>query len=63
MSDDFKGMSYSDLVDAATRAAHDGLLREGASGLRTALFNWLQAYPQWKTANEEPVKKKKAKAS
>lgn len=40
-------MTYDELVDYATRYCHDGLLREGGKGLRSAIFMWLNQAIIW----------------
>tara|TARA_R110000824_G_scaffold139758_2_gene305140 strand:+ start:1690 stop:1845 length:156 start_codon:yes stop_codon:yes gene_type:complete len=50
MEKPLKDMSYTELVDHATREIHSGLLKDGGTGLRDAVLLWLGQAVVWRDA-------------
>tara|TARA_R110000751_G_scaffold5643_7_gene25470 strand:+ start:204 stop:380 length:177 start_codon:yes stop_codon:yes gene_type:complete len=54
MDKSIKDMSYPELVDHAAREIHSGLLKDGGTGLRDAVWLWLGQAVVW---NDEHLTK------
>lgn len=52
-------IDFSELTDECTRIAHDGLIRDGAKGLRNAIWSAMQTAILWKQKQDEKRKEKK----
>ena len=58
MKKTIKDMSYTELVDRATHEIHSGLLKDGGTGLRDAVWLWLSQAVVWNDTHKHKPKTK-----
>lgn len=61
MVKELKDYTFEELIDQATRDAHDGLLREGGKGLRSSIYTWGMNVIRWRADLEKEANKGKKK--